>query len=228
MDTKEVLDKLSWYQQQYYQVSQDERLNAAARDDRLANLRREQEKFAPVVYDVFAQAWLDIRRGLASVDASRRLASQKMSDAWSYESMRYYRELARDDIAKSANLQELEKHIKSMAASGSKEQARAYLESGGAVIAKYRGTPGLGSMVAWMEQEAAKLTTPAEFAQLDERQAELVLSAVTLRDRTVSAANMLPQSNVVSLLKEVSIGMRADSVSGRYEWTLDFAEPVAG
>lgn len=224
----EVMSKLDWYQKTFTAIKRDDTLTEGGRIRQFNNLAESYRLYGDTVFNTFATAWRDIRGEFKSVARERRSASQRAEDGWSYERLNYYKEQARADINKSENLQELEKLLTRIMDSGSKEQRRAYLECTSTVLSKYHGTVGAGSFIARMEREAAMLTRPPEFDKLDERENELRLQAMRLRDKTQAAANMHPESGVGNLLRLVHIGMNADSTSGNYYYTVEFEpEPVS-
>lgn len=220
----EVMSKLTWYNKTFLAIKHDDALTEGGRARQYENLSKSYQLYGDTVYQTFDAAWRELRGEFDALSRARRAASQRAEDAWSYERLRYYSEQARADISRSMSLPELEKHLRSIVASGSREQARAYLESTSAVLTRYHSVVGAGSLVAWMEQASRELTTPSEFAKLDEREHELIMRAVELRDKTQAAANMHPQSGAGELLRLVHIGMKPDSVSGKYYYELNFTD----
>lgn len=223
-DAQAVLDKLSWYSRQLLAIHRDESLTAAGRERQYFNMAQSFELYGKTAYNGFEAAWRKLKSELASLDSRRRAASQRFDDSWSFERLQYYKAQAITDIGRFYSMQECEKHIRSVVATGSKEQVRAYLESSTAVLNRFRGQVGVGGLVKWMDDEAARLTRPPEFDKYDEQESELISQVVKLRDMTVSAANMIPQAGIGNLLRLVQIGMRADSVSGKYFYSVVFTD----
>jgi hypothetical protein len=225
MSTRDVLTKLDWYHKQFTAIRRDEALTEAGRERQYNNLSQSYELYGFTAHKEFDMAWRQLRGEFDTLSAKRRAAAQSHEDAWSYDRLNYYKEQARADISRAASLSELEKHLRGIVDSGSREQARAYLEQSNAVMLRFRGQSGLGSFAAWMDREASKLTRPPEFDKLDKQEHELIMRAVKLRDETTTAANMLPQSGVGYLLRDVHIGMRVDSASGKYYYDVAFGSP---
>lgn len=227
MSVKDTMSKLEWYQKQFISIRDDVYLTDGGRERQRVNLSESYELYGKnTAYKEFEQAWRSMRGEYESIAKARRAASQRAEDSWNFERLRYYRELAMADIARTMSLHEAEKLIRGVVDTGSREQSRAYLESTSTVLSKYHSFVGAGSLIAWMDSKVAELTRPAEFDKLDERERELVLSAVELRDTTISAANLLPNSGIGNLLRSVQLGMRVDSAAGKYYWSLSFDEPL--
>lgn len=228
MSVAEVMRKANWYSQQLIAIRDDVGLTDGGRERQRLNLLESYELYGKnTAYKEFEAAWSGLKSELESVTRARRAASQRAEDSWNFERLRYYKEQAQSDIIRTMSLREAEKLIRGIVDTGSREQARAYLDSTGVILSKYHGFDGLGSFLAWMESKAAELTRPPEFDKLDERERELILNAVELRDVTVSAANTIPNSRIGILLKSVQLGMKVDSVSGKYYWDLSFEEPIS-
>lgn len=224
-DAQSSLDKISWYQRQLTAIHRDETLTPAGRERQYFNMSQSMELYSDVAYKAFDAAWQYVRSELKSLASRRRQASQRADDSWSFERLRYYHEQALTDIARAYSMQELEKFIRSVVASGSKEQARAMLECGAAVLNRFRGQVGVGGLVAWMDSEAEKIVRPPEFDKYDEQERELIQQIVKLRDMTVSGANMLPQAGIINLLKQVHIGAKVDAITGDFDYLITFDEP---
>lgn len=225
MSVQDVQNKISWYYRQFDAIARDDTITEGSRARQSQNIRQSYELFGATAYREFEQAWNELRREDAEIIARRQRAAQKAEDSWNYERLRYYREQAQSDINGTMSLNDAVKLIRGVVDSSSRERARAYLESGSTVLAKYHGSSGLGSSLAWMEQEAAKLTRPPEFDSLDKQENELVNKAVKLREDTVNAANIMPNSGIGSLLQRVHIHAKVDSTSGNFAWIVDWIEP---
>lgn len=230
MSAKDVKDKLAFLHSAIEAAQRDKNLSPAGVERQVKNLRESISVYYPDAYQEIEQAWQELRSRHKAILVNRREASEREAARWSYERLRYYKDRAGEELRRAQGLDEAEKIIKRAMDTGSKEQARAYLESGEVVRAHFSGDIRLGSTLGWMQRVAAELTTPAEFVELDAQEQELSREVLKLRDDTLEIANSYPHSifesskSISSLVDTASISAKVDGMSGDIAWCISWRD----
>jgi hypothetical protein len=223
MSAKDVKDKLAFLSGAIKAVSNDSNLSDAGKQRQVNSLRESIKAYYPDAYREVSQAWSSLHDQHKAVLTKRREAAQVEADKWSYERLNYYKARAGDKLRACFSMDEAAQLIKRVMESGSKEERRAYLESGSVISAKFSGLTGVGSMLGWMEREAAELTTPAVFAVLDAKEQEIAREVLELRDDTLEISSVYPvdafnTANISALAGAAVVSAKVDGISGELNW----------
>lgn len=227
MTAKDVLNQISEMERQIDAINKDKNLSDIGKQKQLDNLRVSYNAYHDTAAKELEKSWSELKTKLAENKRKTREAHQAESDSWSYDKLRYYREMAGDKLRRAQNLDEAEKLINGAVEYGSREEQRAYLESTDAIQVRFSSHLGAGSLINKMNKRAAELTRPPELDKLELEDKQLKQDAFTLYDDTKKVMDKYPSramsSPIASLVRDVDIKVKIRE-DGDFDYIVKFAD----
>lgn len=227
MTAKDILKKLSEMDVQFDAIKNDNNLTDIGKQKQLDNLRESYNAYHDTAAKELEKSWSELKSKIAENKRKTREAHQAESDSWSYDKLRYYREVAGDKLRRAYSLDEAEKLINTAVDYGSREEQRAYLESTDAIQVRFASQTGSGALISSMNKRAAELSRPPELDKLEPEEQQLKRDAFTLYDDTRKVLDKYPSramsSPITSLIRDVDIKVKVRE-AGDLEYTVKFAD----
>lgn len=170
-------------------------LSGEGKQRQLQRLAAEKNDTRPLVVRGIAKTWADIRAGYSANKAARKAAEEAQASRWDFQRLNYETGAVRAAIDLATSQADIKAAYAAARASGDTHKARAWAETGPAVIRqRFGGEPGLSELTQQMAADLQALTTTPELEALDKASRALIEKAMDAEQYAKSAADFYGNS----------------------------------
>lgn len=228
MTAKDILSKLNEMDRQLYAIQNDNKLSDIGRQEKMKSIRAEYDAYHDIAARELTKSLSELRTKRADTKSKIKELHQAESNSWNYDKLRYYREVAGDELRRAYNLDEAEKLINKAVDYGSREEQRAYLESTDAIQVRFTGDMRRATVINSMKRRANELTRPDGIDKLEMEEQKIDRDIVELYGDANKILDKYPSevigSPIIPLIQSIKITTKMRDDGSDFDYIINFAD----